>query len=93
MDAAQILESLMLISFGIAWPPSIIKSFRSRTTKGKSGFFLIIVAVGYISGIAAKYAGHNVTYVTYLYMLNLLMVLVDAGLYIRNLKLDAAREA
>ena len=93
MDVAQILESLMLISFGIAWPPSIIKSFRSRTTKGKSGFFLIIVAVGYISGIAAKYAGDNVTYVTYLYMLNLLMVLADIGLYIRNSRLDAAREA
>ena len=93
MAVAQVLESLMLISFGLAWPPSIVKSYRSRTTKGKSGFFLIVVAVGYISGIAAKYAGDNVTYVTYLYMLNLLMVLVDVGLYVRNLKLDAAREA
>ena len=36
MPIAEILETLMIISFGISWPLNILKSYRSRTTKGKS---------------------------------------------------------
>ena len=36
---AEALESLMLILFGISWPFSIAKSYKSRTNKGKSIVF------------------------------------------------------
>ena len=90
---ANILEAMMLIAFGMAWPSSIVKSYRSRTSKGKSIFFLFIVVVGYMCGIAAKIAGNNVNYVTYLYMINLFLVFIDVGLYFRNRKLDALNES
>ena len=44
----------MLVCFGMAWPVSILKSWRSRTNKGKSRFFLLIVFVGYLSGLIHK---------------------------------------
>lgn len=32
---AELLEAMMVLSFGISWPASIIKSYRARTAKGK----------------------------------------------------------
>ena len=41
MQLAELLEAMMIISFGISWPLSIIRSYRSRSTKGSasSAFF------------------------------------------------------
>ena len=47
----SLLESIMLICFAAAWPASIHKSWTSRTRKGKSLFFLLIVFSGYMAGI------------------------------------------
>lgn len=73
----------MLLCFGAAWPFSIYKSYTSRSSKGKSVGFLIIVIIGYIAGILNKifYSYDNVIY---LYILNLLMVSADTLLYFRN---------
>ena len=30
MQLAELLEAMMIISFGISWPLSIIRSYRSR---------------------------------------------------------------
>lgn len=38
---AEIFEILMIISFGVSWPMIVIKSFKARTTKGKSLTFLL----------------------------------------------------
>lgn len=76
----------MLICFGAAWPFSIYKSYKSKSTQGKSSFFLIIILIGYSSGILYKIY-YNFDYVVYLYALNLLMVAIDLGLYIRNQRL------
>lgn len=78
-----IFEVLMLVCFGAAWPVSICKSYRSRTTAGKSVVFLVIVEIGYAAGICFKLTG-TLDYVSALYVLNSLMVLVDIGLYWRN---------
>lgn len=73
----------MLLCFGAAWPFSIIRSVRSKSTKGKSLFFLLVLILGYIAGIANKIlSGADVT--LYLYILNLLMVSTDALLWVRN---------
>lgn len=76
----------MLLCFGAAWPFSIIKSYKSRSVAGKSPYFLIVVIIGYISGIINKILYSN-DIVMYLYILNLLMVATDLALYYRNVKL------
>ena len=40
---AELFEAFMVISFGISWPTSIIKSYTSGTAKGKSIVFLLFI--------------------------------------------------
>ena len=79
-----ILESVMLICFGISWPVSVYKSAVSKTTKGKSLVFMIAIIVGYLAGISGKIIGGNWNYVLVLYILNLLFVSTDLALYFVN---------
>lgn len=85
-QAAQILEALMVIMFGISWPLNIIKSLKSKTTKGKSLLFLLFIDFGYVCGIIGKIIGHNVNWVFIFYVLNLIMVSFDLVLYFINAK-------
>lgn len=94
MNTAKILETVMLICFGAAWPLSIMKSWHSRTAKGKSISFLFIVLIGYVAGIAKVllidgWGG----FLLIPYGINFTMVSIDASLYFRNKKLDIAEEA
>ena len=88
----SIFEVTMLICFGSAWPASIYKSISSKTAKGKSIAFLIIVFVGYIAGILHKLF-YNLDWVVTLYALNGLMVLVDTSITLRNKELDKKRQS
>lgn len=90
---SQVLEAMMVLSFGAAWPTSIVKSYRARTAKGKSLPFLLIVFFGYLCGIASKLVQGNRTYVLAFYVLNALMVLIDIAVYLRNRHLDASSHA
>ena len=84
-----IYEAIMLLCFGAAWPFSIIKSWRSRTCKGKSIFFLFVILVGYAAGILNKTTNglcHDPVLI--LYALNTLMVTADIALYFRNRRLE-----
>lgn len=83
-------EMGMLICFGMAWPMSIIKSWRSRTTKGKSLFFLFIVLVGYACGILHKIL-FSMDFVIFFYILNFLMVAADVVIYFRNKRMESAQ--
>ena len=86
---SELLEIGMVVCFGISWPMSVIKSYRARTAKGKSLFFLIMIFVGYICGIAAKLLAPTFKwYVMFFYVLNLIMVGTDLLLYFRNRRLD-----
>lgn len=79
----------MLVCFGMAWPVSILKSWRSRTNKGKSRFFMLIVFVGYLSGLVHKlWWQEKVDGVVWLYLLNAVMVVIDGVLYYRNTRFD-----
>jgi hypothetical protein len=82
----SLFEIIMLICFGSAWPFSIYKSWTARTNKGKSLWFLLIVLVGYVSGIIHK-VQYNYDPVVFLYALNGSMVLVDMTVYARNRRL------
>ena len=92
---SEILEILMLVSFGSSWPLNVIKSYRARTAKGKSIFFLILIEVGYICGIASKFMNEaymaqfsSKWYVLAFYFLNFIMVFADVCMYFRNRALD-----
>jgi hypothetical protein len=89
---AQIFEAIMVVSFGISWPSAIIKSYTSRTAKGKSIIFLLFVIIGYLFGILSKFVAGNLTYVVVFYVINFVMVFIDLCLYFRNKKIDAANE-
>ena len=80
-------EALMLICFGAAWPVSIYRSYKSRVTSGKSIGFLVIIEIGYLSGIVYKVSS-SLDHVVWLYVLNAVMVLVDICLYRRNFRLE-----
>lgn len=88
----ELLEAMMVISFGLSWPVSIVKSYRSKTAKGKSLIFLLIVEFGYICGVSWKIVEFVKTgaikYPSYFYVLNLIMIGIDIILYFRNAKLD-----
>ncbi len=96
---AEILEIIMIVSFGASWPMNVLKSYRARTTKGKSLAFLCLIFFGYIAGIASKLVNEAYMadlaakwYVLFFYVLNLLMVGADLVLYARNKKLDKVAE-
>jgi len=82
-----IFEALMMISFGAAWPFSIRRSYVSGSNAGKSILFLIIIELGYISGIIHKIFW-SMDKVIILYIINFFMVSIDVILYFRNSKTD-----
>lgn len=90
---SELLEVGMVVSFGAAWPTSILKSYRSRTAKGKSLFFLLIIAFGYLCGIGSKLVADKITYVLTFYVINFIAVSIDILLYLRNCRLDAQESA
>ncbi len=83
----SIFEILMLICFGAAWPFALIKSWTSRQTGGKSIMFLVVVFLGYLSGVLHKLL-HSPDGVTYLYALNGTLVFADILVYFRNRRLE-----
>lgn len=92
---AELLEIVMIVSFGISWPMNVIKSYKARTTKGKSLSFLCLILFGYIAGITSKFVNpvymaefSEKWYVLFFYVLNFLMVGTDLCLYFRNKKID-----
>lgn len=96
---AELLEIIMVVSFGISWPMNILKSWRAKTAKGKSLAFLCLIFFGYIAGILSKFMNDAYMasfatkwYVLVFYCINLVMVGIDLCLYVRNRKLDAKRE-
>ncbi len=89
---SQLLEMGMLLCFGFAWPVSIMKALKTRSTKGQSILFLLVVWVGYVCGILAKFTSGHITYVLAFYCLNIMMVTVNVLIYFRNLWLDKAAE-
>lgn len=86
---SQLLEAIMVISFGASWPMSIAKSYKSRTAKGKSLGFLILILFGYLCGIISKLLADKITYVFVFYVLNFILVAIDLCLYFRNKRLDS----
>lgn len=88
----QVFEMIMLVCFGLSWPFNIAKSIRSRTAKGKSVLFEIMIIIGYLSGVTGKLISGSITYVLAFYAVDILLVSTDLILTFRNRKLDRERE-
>ncbi len=86
----SIFEIIMLLCFGFAWPTSIYRSYKARSNRGKSIEFLIIILIGYMSGILHKFF-YAYDFVIFLYAINLVMVAIDLFLYFRNKRLEESQ--
>ena len=101
-----LMEAITIFCFGLSWPISIRKSLVSRTAKGKSLFFEVLLLVGYAVGIAKKIietadgvvdSDETIKIVIFFlsfffYVLNFIEISIDVGLYFRNKKLDEAAD-
>ncbi len=96
MDIVQLCEIGMLIAFGASWPFNIMKSWKSRTAKGKSLVFELIVIFGYSVGLLGKLITWQRTgvlaYSVWFYIADICMVLIDVCLYFRNSAIDRQAE-
>ena len=95
IELHELLEIIMIVSFGASWPLNVMKSIKARTTKGKSLPFLCLILFGYMAGIASKLinttymaAFASKWYVLFFYVLNFVMVSADFIIYFRNLAID-----
>nr|MCR5564999.1 hypothetical protein [Gammaproteobacteria bacterium] len=87
---AKIFEVLMLVLFGVSWPINLIKSIKSKTTKGKSLLFLIFIDIGYIFGMISKFVSPTFIWSTdwwvfAIYVINFSFVSADLTMYFINL--------
>ena len=95
IEIYELLEITMIVAFGASWPFNVVKSYRARTAKGKSIFFLCLILFGYVAGITSKFLNEaymadfaSKWYVLFFYVLNFVMVFADLILYFRNRALD-----
>jgi hypothetical protein len=93
IDVVQICEIGMMLAFGFSWPFNIVKSWKSKTAKGKSLMFECVVIFGYLIGIYGKYITYRNTgvipYPTWFYILDIAMVAIDLVLTLRNRAYDS----
>lgn len=87
--AAKVLEVIMLVMFGISWPFNLAKSIRTRSTKGKSLLFLVLIDIGYMAGIASKFVSTTFVWATdwwvfMIYVINFTFVTADLIMYFIN---------
>lgn len=90
MTLANVLETMMIICFGVSWPMSIVRSVRSRSTQGKSLLFMCFILFGYFCGVASKLISHTYNLAFWFYFPNIIMVSTDIILYFRNKALEKA---
>ena len=88
----HILEAGMLTCFGLSWPFNIAKSLRSRTAKGKSVAFEVLIITGYLCGLVGKFILGDLSYVVLYCIADILMVATDLVLTLRNRRLDRERD-
>ena len=97
MNIPQLCEVTMLCAFGFSWPFNIVKSIRSRTARGKSIGFELLVIFGYTVGLFGKLYTYKTTgvlaYSTWFYVVDWLLVATDLVLCYLNAKRDRQADA
>lgn len=85
---AELLETIMLICFGLSWPMNLAKNIKAKSAKNMSLQFILLIIVGYIAGISAKIYSHRFNYVLAVYLLNLIVVSANLVVYFINCRYD-----
>ena len=86
---AKVLEAVMIVLFGVSWPFNLLKSIKSKSTKGKSLLFLVLIDLGYIAGITSKFVSTTFVWATdwwifMVYVINFVFVTLDLIIYFVN---------
>lgn len=94
----KVLEATMIILFGISWPFNLFKSIKTKSAKGKSLLFLVLIDLGYIAGITSKFVSETFVWETdwwifIIYIINFLFVTADLIVYFINKSRDKKIEA
>lgn len=84
----EFLETVMLLCFGFSWPVSLVKNLRAGSARSTSVAFMCLILVGYFAGIAAKVMTVGCNYVFYVYLFNVVMVLANLCVTLRNRRRD-----
>lgn len=93
-EISQILETAMLLCFGLSWPLSLIRNIKAKTARSMSLPFIILIIVGYICGITAKFiSGNFAIYVLVVYIFNLVVVSANLVVYFINRAYDKKSDA
>lgn len=85
---AELLESTMLICFGLSWPMNLAKNIKARSARNMSLQFILLIIIGYVAGISAKIYNHRFNYVLIVYLLNLVVVSANVVVYFINRRYD-----
>ena len=85
---AELLESTMLICFGLSWPMNLAKNIKARSARNMSLQFILLIITGYVAGISAKIYNHRFNYVLVVYLLNLVVVSANVVVYFINRRYD-----
>ena len=94
----KVLEATMIILFGISWPFNLFKSIKTKSAKGKSLLFLVLIDLGYIAGITSKFVSETFVWETdwwifMIYIINFVFVTADLIVYFINKSRDKKIEA
>lgn len=99
MNIVHILETMMLICFGLSWPINLVKNYRVRSAKSMSLPFLLLIWFGYVVGVTAKLIALRSPqypdpswYLLTIYIINLLMMCANVAVFFRNAHLDKVAE-
>lgn len=90
---AELLESTMLICFGLSWPMNLAKNIKAKSAKNMSLQFILLIIIGYVAGISAKIYNHRFNYVLLVYLLNLVVVSANVVVYFINRRYDRQMKA
>ena len=97
MNIPQLCEAAMLCAFGFSWPFNIAKAIRSKTARGKSIGFELLVIFGYTVGLFGKIYAYkttgNLAYSTWFYIADWILVATDIVLYFINARRDRLEDA
>lgn len=85
---AELLESTMLVCFGLSWPMNLSKNIKAKSAKNMSLQFILLIIFGYVAGITAKIYTHRFNYVLVVYLLNLVVVSANVIVYFINRRYD-----
>lgn len=96
---SEVLEIIMLVSFGLSWPMNLMKAIRAKSTKGISLSFYFLIFAGYIAGIFSKFTNASYManfsskwYVLVFYFINLCTVGCNIIVFFRNRRLESSED-